>query len=69
MADLLDDITVGALGNLFNHTMAGLAVAGVDTNLDQFVMLQRDGDLADDIVSDAVLANDHDDLTVVCLLA
>jgi len=69
MSDLLDDIAVGALSDLFDQTVADVTVAGVDADLDQFMMLQGNVDLADDIVADAMLADDHNDLAVVRLLA
>ena len=69
MADPLHQRGIGALGQFVDHRVAGLAILGGDLDLDQFVVFQREVDLGDQRVGDALAADLQHGLEVMRLTA
>ena len=65
MSDPLDQCRVGRRANLRDHHFPRLAIFGINSDFDQFVMVESQQDFMDDRRCDAVVADDHDRLAVM----
>lgn len=65
MSDPLDKRRVGRRANLRDHRFPRLAIFGINSDFDQFVMVESQQDFMDDRRCDAVVADDHDRLAVM----
>ncbi len=65
MSDPLDQCRVGRRANFRDHRFPCLAIFGIDSNFEQFVMVESQQDFMDDRRCDAVVADDHDRLAVM----
>lgn len=62
MTDPLNQHRLGRRANRPDRGLARFAILGVDPDLDQFVMIERQQDFVQDRRRDAAVADDHDRL-------
>ena len=65
VANSLDQRRIGRRANLRDHHFPRLAIFGINSDFDQFVMVESQQDFMDDRRCDAVVADDHDRLAVM----
>lgn len=65
VSDPLDQRRVGRRANLRDHRFPRFAIFGVDSNFDQFVMVESQQDLMGDRRRDAAVTDNHDRLAVM----
>ena len=65
VANSLDQRRVGRRANLRDHRFPRLSIFGVDSNFDQFVMVESQQDFMGDRRRDAAVADDYDRLAVM----
>lgn len=65
MSNPLDQCRVGRRANLRDHRFSRFTIFGVDSNFDQFVMVESQQDFMSDRWRDAVVADDHDRLAAM----
>ena len=65
VANSLDQCRVGRRANLRDHRFPRFAIFGINSNFDQFMMVESQQDFMDDRRCDAVVADDHDRLAVM----
>ena len=60
MPNSLNECCVRCCAEFRNHGFARFAIGGIDSDLDQLVMIQRQQDFVRDRRRDAAVTNDHD---------
>lgn len=65
MSDPLDQYRVGRRANLRDHRFPRFAIFGVNSNFEQFMMVESQQDFMDDRRCDAAIADDHNRLAVM----
>ncbi len=61
----LDQCCIGRRANLRDYRFPRLAIFGINSDFDQFVMVESQQDFMDDRRCDAVVADDHNRLAVM----
>lgn len=65
MSDPLDKRRVGRRANLRDHRFPRLAIFGINSNFDQFMVVESQQDFMGDHWCDAVVTDDHNRLAVM----